>query len=269
MRQSPPTVEDEPAASDPVARQRPARGAQQRWDWTVVGIMTPTLLATLLGATFVLGQIFYPDPDPPRLVFPTPRPARRDDTATTRAVVEPIDTVRVNTGVVDRPLPFEWPEVDELKVVPNPGRPSEQADYKPAISAVELRRLFEASSVSVVQHGAPAQAQAAAAELAKGYPLRSARRPILDLPASAGYLADETGFGVVFAYGGFRASIETMANGPISPAERVEIEYQTLHLADHIARRLQEIASSGRRTGPEATAVHWRDHLARSLPFGR
>ena len=265
-------VEDEPAASAPARRPRRARSAQQRWDWTVVGIMTPTLLATLLGATFVLGQIFYPDPNPPRLVFPTPRPARRDDaaeTATARAVAEPIDTVKVNTGVVDRPLPFEWPEVDELRVVPNPGRPSEQADYKPAISAVELRRLFEASSVSVVQHGAPGQAQEAAAELAKGYPLRSGKRPVLDLSASTGYLADETGFGVVFAYGGFRASIETMANGPISPSERVEIEYQTLHLADHIARRLQEIASSGRRTGPEATAVHWRDHLVRSLPFGR
>jgi hypothetical protein len=264
-------VEDEPAASARVARPRRARSPQQRWDWTVVGIMTPTLLATLLGATFVLGQIFYPDPDPPRLVFPTPRPARRDDAAelaTTRAAAVPIDTVKVNSGLVDRPLPFDWPEVDELKVVPNPGRPSEQADYKPPVSAIELRRLFEASSVSVVQHGAPAQAQEAAAELAKGYPLRSGKRKVLDLPAQAGYLADDTGFGVVFSYGGFRASIETIANGPISPSERTEIEYQTLHLADHIARRLQEVASSGRRTGPEATAVHWRDHLARSLPFG-
>src|SRR5262245_18170074 len=117
MRQSPPLLEDEPAASAQIARPRRPRDPRQRWDWTVVGIMTPTLLATLLGATFVLGQIFYPDPDPPRLVFPTPRPARSDsvpDTATVPVVAEPIDTVKVNTGVVDRPLPFEWPEVDEL-----------------------------------------------------------------------------------------------------------------------------------------------------------
>ena len=234
--------------------------------------MTPTLLATLLASTFLLGQIFYPDPDPPKLVFPTPRPLQRDAADPAPAATkpaEPIDTVKVNSGVVDRPLPYDWPEVDDLKVVPNPGRPNEQADYKPALSSIEARKLFDAASVSVVQHGAPAQAQAAATELAKGYPLRPGKGKVLDLPAQTGYLADETGFGVVFAYSSFRVTIETMANGPIAPSRRGDVEYQTLHLADHIARRLQEVASSGRRTGPEATAVHWRDHLARSLPFGR
>jgi hypothetical protein len=232
--------------------------------------MTPVLIVTLLGATFALGQIFYPDPNPPTLVFPTPRPVQRDEPVPTPSVAaEPIDTAKVNSGVVDRPLPFDWPDVDDLKVVPNPGRPSEQADYTPALSSVELRRLFDAASVGVVQHGAPAQAQAAAAELAKGYPVRPAKPNVLDVPARSGYLADETGFGVVFTYGTFRVTIETMASGPIPSNRRGDVEYQTLHLADHIARRLQEVASSGRRTGPEAAAVHWRDHLVRSLSLGR
>src|SRR3954467_10583261 len=108
MRQSPPVVENEPAASPPPAR--PRRTPDERrahWDWTVVGVMTPVLIVTLLGATFALGQIFYPDPSPPTLVFPTPRPLQRAAPPPTPVVAtEPIDTARVNSGVVDRPLPF-------------------------------------------------------------------------------------------------------------------------------------------------------------------
>jgi hypothetical protein len=265
----------EPGAGARARRPRGRRALQrQRWDRTVVGVLTPTLVVGLIGGTFLLGQIFYPDPDPPTLVFPTPRPslAAREDAAPTpmvRVSTEPIDTVKVNEGIVDRPLAFDWPEVDDLKVVPNPGRPSEQADYKPALAALETRRLFDASSVSIVQHSMPPQAQGAATELAKAFPLRARKQQVLDLSAMAGYLPDDTGYGVVFSYGGFRTTIETMATGPIREAQRAEIEYHTLHLADHIARHLQEVASSGSRTGPEARAVHWRDHLVRSLSLGR
>jgi hypothetical protein len=257
---------------------RPRRGQRaiqrQRWDRTVVGVLTPTLVVGLLGGSYLLGQIFFPDPDPPTLVFPTPRPslATGADAAATpfaRVSTEPIDTVTVNNGIVDRPLTFDWPEVEDLKVVPNPGRPSEQADYRPTLASIETRRLFDASSVSIVQHSAPIQAQAAATELAKAFPLRAGRQSVLNLTATTGYLPDETGFGVVFTYGGFRTTIETMATGPIREGQRAEIEYHTLHLADHIARHLQEVASSGVRTGPEAAAVHWRDHLVRSLWLGR
>jgi hypothetical protein len=228
-----------------------------------------TVMVGTIAVFFAAGQIFFPDPEQPPLVFPTPRPVVLEEpqpTAVPSFAIQSIDTTKLNAGIVEKPIPYEWPEVEDLKLVPNPGRPSEQADYTPNLSAVEKRRLIQASSVTVIQHSDPRLA----IELSKAFPLRAARQPVLDFSGYAGYLPDEGGFGVAFSYGGWRASVETMLGSPpTSETQRAEIEYHTLHLADHIARRLQEVASGGQRTGPEGTAVHWRDHLIRALPFGR
>jgi hypothetical protein len=256
------------------ARARPTRRVQERrWDVIAVGILTPTLLASTVVGVFLLGQVFYPDPNPPNLVFPTATASARAVARPTPMVAvaaQPVDTTKLNAGIIDRPPPFEWPEVDDLKLVVNPGRPNEQADYTPKVGSVEVRRQIEAISVSIVQHSSPSLAQAAAAELAKAYPATGEKPRVLDLTAQSGYLADESAFAVVTTYGTYRIHVEAIAaSPPFKPGQKPEIEYLTLHLADHIARRVQEVSSGGRRTGPEATAVHWRDHITRSLPFGR
>jgi hypothetical protein len=182
---------------------------------------------------------------------------------------QPVDTAKLNAGIIDKPSAFEWPEVEDLKLVVNPGRPNEQADYTPSLGSVEVRRQVEALSVSIVQHSSAALAQSAATELAKAYPAFAAKPRVLDLGAQSGYLPDESAFAVVLTYSTYRIHIEAVAaSPPFTAGQKPEIEYLTLHLADHIARRVQEVSSSGRRTGPEATAVHWRDHITRSLPFG-
>jgi hypothetical protein len=277
MSRNAPVVEDEliegPSDYAPPRRRRVDRRVQQRrWDTIAVGVITPTVLVGTVVGVFLLGSIFYPDPNPPELVFPTPRSAARDQarpTPVVAVVAEPIDTAKLNAGIVDKPLVFDWPEVEDLKVVPNPGRPNEQADYTPRLAAVEVRREVDPLSVSIVQHNSPALAAAAAAELAKAYPAAAARPRVLDLTAQSGYLPDESGYGVIVVYGAYRIHIETVSSAPpINASQRPEVEYQALHLADHVARRVQEVSSSGRRTGPEATAVHWRDHLTRSLGLG-
>jgi hypothetical protein len=112
----------------------------------------------------------------------------------------------------------------------------------------------------------PTQAKAAVEELARAYPLRSAPQQVVELDATAGYLPDESVYGVVFGLGAFRVHVETAAaQVPMPAAQRAELEEFTLHLADHMARRVQEQGSGGRRTGPEGMAVHWRDHISRAL----
>ena len=176
---------------------------------------------------------------------------------------------RLNAGVVEKPPEFDWPDVHDLKLVPNPGRPGELADYVPELVSVDSRRLVSAMSVSVLMHISPSFPPIAIQELIKSYPLRMVKKKTLDIEALSGYLPDDSGFGIVFSYGTYRVHIETIAGSPpIRQNQRTEIEYLTLHLADHIARRVQGLGAAGRRTGPESLAVHWRDHIARSIPGG-
>lgn len=254
----------------------PSQLARSRRDRFVVGIMTPALVVGVLLGLLIVGQVFYPDPYVPE---PTPVPAARagrgggpeEQRAGVGAAVQaqPIDVSRLNAGVVEKPPAFEWPEIEDLKLVPNPGRPGEQADYIPALSSVDTRRLISAISVSVVLHTGPPLAKAAAEELAKSYPLRTRRQNVLDNSSATGYLPDESGFGVTYALNFYRVNVETIAaSPPIRQTQRSDIEWNTLHVADHIARRVQEISTGGRRTSTEASAVHWRDHLVRRLPIG-
>lgn len=236
-------------------------------------ILTPALLVSLAVGIFMLGQIFYPDPVAPEPIFVTPTPGFEeeiDPAPRVPIVLQKIDTVKLNTGLQANAPAFDWPEVDNLKLQPNPGRPGEQADYVPELAAIEMRRLIAASTVGVVLHTSPVIAQGAVEELAKSYPLRQAKQPVLDFEVTTGYAPDDSAYGVVFTLANYRVHIETVVTSPpVRPSQRAAVEFETLHLADHIARRLQEISSSGKRTGPEATAVHWRDHLARTLPFAR
>lgn len=271
-----PVVDDEPEAD---RRTAPSRVFQRRLDRRAkarqrdvfaVGILTPALLLALVVGILVTSQLFYPDTYVEPTVAPTATFAPDGPTPTPTVVVLPIDTARLNAGIVDKPPAFEWPDVPDLKVVPNPGRPNEQADYTPTLAATDTRRLVADASVSLVLHQTPQFAQGAAEELVKAYPLRSSKQRVIDLQATLGYLPDESGLGLVLTYQSYRLQIETIAaNPPIRPAQRGVAESFTLHLADHIVRRLQEVTSGGRRTAPEDYAVHLRDHISRMLPFGR
>ena len=259
-------VELESAFNIPLTVQERAK----RRDLFVVGVMTPAILLMTVIALLGASQMFYPDPD---YVEPTPRPnARAADAVDANAppiVLEPIDPVKLNAGVNDRPPPLEWPEVDDLKLTAEPSRPNEQADYTPALASTELRRLVAVMSVNVTLHTSPAFAEGGAAELAKSYPLRPRKERVVDVSARLGYIPDDTGVGLVFPVGNYRVQIELIAaSPPIRPAQRAEVEGQILHLGDHVARRLQETGTT-RRGGAEAAAVHWRDHISRSVPFGR
>lgn len=272
MSRNAPILDEEGLA----AQGRPSAGFQRRpdrrtinrqRDLLVVGVLTPTLLVGLAVGVLVLAQAVYPDTyvEPTAVATPTPG----SGAPTPVVVLQPIDTARLNAGVVDKPPPYEWPDVPDLKVVPNPGRPSEQADYTPVLSAVDTRRLIAAASVSVVMHQTPQFAQGAVAELAKAYPVRARQQRVIDLTGTLGYVPDESTIGLVVNYASYRVQIETVAaSPPFKPSQRADAEYFTLHLADHITRRLQEMASGGHRTAPEEYAVHMRDHLSRSLPFG-
>lgn len=232
--------------------------------------MTPALVIGMLVGILVLTQAVYPDTYVEPTVAPTPTLGPNQPAPTPVIVLQPIDTARLNAGIVEKPPPFEWPDVPDLKVVPNPGRPNEQADYTPALSAVDTRRLIAAASVSVVLHQTPQFAQGAAEELAKAYPLRSTRQGVIDLNGTLGYVPDESALGLVLVYGGYRIQIETVSTSPpFRATQRAQAEYLTLHLADHLVRRLQEMSSGSHRTAPEDYAVHMRDHLSRMLPFGR
>jgi hypothetical protein len=260
---------------------------RRRRDRFVVFVLTPAvLLVTVLGV-LVAGSQLYPDRS--AAAAPTaaakPSAARTGPAATATAlaaeeandqplpeetiVAEPPDPLKLSAGVVDRPPALQWPEIADLKFVAEPSRPYEQADYTPLLSATELRRLIEVMSVNLTLHSDPALAQAAAGELAKSYPLRRSRQRVTGSTATLGYIPDNSGVGLVFTVGNYRVQIETLAGaGPIRPGQRAEIEYQTLHLGDHIARRLQEVAGQ-RRSAIDAATLHWRDHISRSLPFGR
>jgi hypothetical protein len=249
----------------PLTRQEMTR----RRDVFVVGVMTPALLLLTAVAFLALSQLFYPDLE---YVEPTPVLEMVEEGVEAppeRVIPEPIDPVSLNAGVNERPPQLEWPEVDDLKLTVEPSRPNEQADYTPALAATELRRLIAVMSVNITLHVNPALAESAATELAKSYPLRRSPRKVLDLSARLGSIPDDTGVGLVFTAGNYRVQIETIAaSPPVRASQRAEIEYQTLHLGDHIARRIQETVSSGKRTGPEAAAVHWRDHITRSVLGG-
>jgi hypothetical protein len=282
-RRPAPPLDDEPLESEgadplgginlasdfriPLTRQE----VTKRRDFFVVGIMTPAILLVTVVALLGLSQLFYPDLD---YVEPTPVEDALElepiETPPPPLNLEPIDPVKLNAGVNDRPPSFEWPEVDDLKLTLEPSRPNEQADYTPALAATELRRLIAVMSVNITLHTGPAFAQGGAEELAKSYALRRSERSVIDVTGRLGYIPDDTGVGLVFTAGNYRVQLETIAaSPPIRSTQRADIEYQTLHLGDHIARRIQETVSSGKRSGPEAAAVHWRDHINRSLPFGR
>jgi hypothetical protein len=241
----------------------------KRRDTFVVGVMTPALLLVTVVALLGLSQVFYPDLE---YVEPTPALEAIEEEAevpSAPVILEPIDPVSLNAGVNERPPPLEWPEVDDLKLTVEPSRPNEQADYTPALAATELRRLIAVLSANITLHTGPTLAEGAATELAKSYPLRRSQRQVLGHAARLGFIPDDTGVGLVFTVGNYRVQIETIAaSPPIRPSQRAEIEYQTLHLGDHLARRIQETVSTGRRTGPEAAAVHWRDHITRSVLGG-
>jgi hypothetical protein len=246
---------------------RRARNKQR--DLITVGVLTPAVLVGLLVGVLVLTQAVYPDTyvDPTAVPQPTAGPAQ--PTPTPVIVLQPIDTARLNAGIVEKPPTFEWPEISDLKGVPNPGRPNEQSDYTPNLSAVDVRRLIAVTSVNVTLHSSSAFASGAAEEIAKAYPLRAAKRKVVDVEASTGYVPDDSTFGVVFVLNGYRIQVETVAaTPPFRPAQRNEVEALTLHVADHILRRAQEVQSGATRTGPEASAVHLRDHIGRWLPGG-
>ncbi len=265
------------SANSPSQRRAPIPSRHHRWDLMVVGVLTPLVAISLFLVAVVGYEQLFPDPyvAPPTAV-PGASTSRSSARASPTAEINPrtlvpqqIDVARLNAGVLEKPPEFEWPEVHDLKLVPNPGRPGELADYVPELTSVDSRRLISAMSVSVVMHSSPSFPPIAIQELIKSYPLRMTKRKVLDIEALTGYLPDESGFGVVFSYGIYRVHVETIAGSPpIRQTQRTDLEYQTLHLADHIARRVQELGSSGRRTVPEALAVHWRDHIARSVPGG-
>jgi hypothetical protein len=248
---------------------------RRRRDRFVVFLLTPAVLLATVLCVLAAGQVLYPDRDALLRPAPTQVAAAEEPpdeaTPTDLVIVEPRDPVKLSAGVVEKPPAFAWPEIDELKLVVEPSHPNEQADYTPLLSSTELRRQIEVMSVNLTMHSGPALAQGAAGELAKAYPLRPSRQRVTDSPATLGYIPDDSGIGLVFTVGSYRAQIETIAAaGPIKASQRAQLEYNTLHLADHVARRLQEtISGSGRRSGLDATVAHWRDHLARSLPFGR
>jgi hypothetical protein len=246
------------------------RARQRQRDLLTVGVLTPALVVCLAGSILLLGQTFYPDAYVEPTVVPTPTRQAAREVPTPVPVAQPIDPARLNAGIVDKPPALEWPEVSGLKVQPDPGRALEHADYVPDLANVELRRLIAAFSVNVVLHSTPAFAAGAVDELTKPYPAQRRKGMVLDLDATTGYVPDDSVFGVVFTFSGYRIQIEAIpTTPPISLGQRSQVEYETLHLADHLARRLQEASTGGRRTGPEETAVHWRDHVARTLPFGR
>jgi len=247
---------------------------RRRRDRFVVFLLTPAVLLATVLCVLAAGQVLYPDRDALLRPAPTQVAAKEptdEATPTDLVIVEPRDPVKLSAGVVEKPPAFEWPEIDGLKLVVEPSHPNEQADYTPLLSSTELRRQIEVMSVNLTMHSGPALAQGAAGELAKSYPLRPSRQRVTDSPATLGYIPDDSGIGLVFTVGSYRVQIETIAAaGPIKASQRAQLEYNTLHLADHVARRLQEtISGSGRRSGLDATVAHWRDHLARSLPFGR
>ena len=245
------------------------RARNRQRDMITVGVMTPALLLGLIVGILVLTQAVYPDTYVEPTVAPTETPGPNLPTPTPVIVLQPIDTARLNAGIVDKPPQLDWPDVSDLKVVPNPGRPNEQADYTPALSAVDARRLIAASSVSVVLHQTPELSQGAADELVKAYPLRSIKQRVIDLTATMGYVPDDSALGLVFTYSSYRIQIETVATSPpFRAGQRSQVESFTLHLADHIVRRLQEVTSGGKRTAPEDYAVHLRDHISRMIPFG-
>jgi hypothetical protein len=269
-----PVVDDEDAG--PANRSRrfesrlERRARKRRRDILTVGVLTPTIVVGIAVGLLVLAQTFTPDTYVAPTVVPTATLPPFVDKPTPVPVARAIDTVRLNAGLADKPPPFEWPEVAGLKVQPDPGRASEHADYVPDLSNVDLRRLVAAVSANVILHNSSAFANGAAEELTKPYPLRLRKDKVLDLEATTGYVPDESVFAVVFVYNSYRIQIEAVpTTPPIKATQRSEFEYQALHIADHLARRLQETTTGGKRTGPEDTAVHWRDHIARSLPFGR
>jgi hypothetical protein len=248
---------------------------RRRRDRLVVFVMTPAVLLATALCVLVGGQVLYPDREAALRPAPT-QVAEADEapdeptTPQELVVAEPRDPVKLSAGVVEKPPTFEWPEIDELRLVVEPSRPNEQADYTPLLSSTELRRQIEVMSVNLTLHTSPPLAEAAAGELAKSYPRRLSRQRVIGSNAKLGYIPDDTGIGLVFTVGDYRVQIETIAAaGPIRASQRAELEYHTLHLGDHIARRIQEVASSGGRGGLGATTTHWRDHLSRSLPFGR
>jgi hypothetical protein len=259
---------DEPATGPRPSPPRRGRSRQQR-DVLTVGVLTPALLLGLLLGLLVLGNTFYPDTYVAPTATATVAARLAGPTATPVVVVQPIDTAVLNAGLVDRPPAFEWPEVDGMKLQADPGRPSEHADYTAELADVETRRYLSAVSVNLATHNTAAFAEGATTELVKAYPVRPTSQRLVDLRALTGYLVDDSTFGVIFSYGATRVQIEAVAaSPPIRPEQRALIEYAALHVGEHVLRRMQEIASGGRRTVPEATAVHWRDHLARRLPFG-
>lgn len=273
-RQAPVLDDDDiavPAAPSRQFQRRLDRRAKNRQrDLIAVGVLTPALLLGIALGVLVLGQTFAPDTyiEPTVVATATPPPITERPTAV--PVAEPIDIARLNAGIVDKPPAFAWPEIDGYKVQPDPGRPNEHADYVPALSDVNLRRMLSALSVNLILHSNPTFALGAVDELAKPYPGRPRKEKVLDLTARAGYVPDDSVYGVVYAFGAYRVQIEAVPTSPpIQASQRAAIEYEALHLADHLTRRLQEAASGGTRTGPEATAVHWRDHIARVLPVGR
>ena len=243
--------------------------SRRRDSFVVLGI-TPAVVLGLFLLALIVAQRAFPDPEE-SLATPTLTESLRRPTPTLPIVLEPIDGAKLTAGVVEKPPAFAWPDVDELKFVPEPVRPNEVADYTPLLAATELRRLLAVLTVTMASHAQPAQAQAAAAELAKNYPLRQSKTKVIDADGTIGYLPDDTGVGLTLSYGTFRAQIETIAaSPPIRPDQRAEVEWHTLHLGDHLVRRLQEVGTGGaRRSGPEAAAVHWRDHLARQVSGGR
>jgi hypothetical protein len=271
-----PVVDDErqvdrrAAPSGGFQRRLDRRAKAHQRDVFAVGVLTPALLVALVAGVLATSQLFYPDTYVEPTAASTPTFAPDQPTPTPTVVILPIDTARLNAGIVDKPPAFDWPNVPDLKVVPNPGRPNEQADYTPTLAATDTRRLVADASVSLVLHQTPQFAQGATEELVKSYPLRSTKQRVIDLQATLGYLPDESGLGLVLTYQSYRLQIETIAaNPPIKPGQRGDAEGFTLHLADHIVRRLQEVTSGGRRTAPEDYAVHLRDHISRMLPFSR
>lgn len=273
MRANAPVDDDsvevlEAQPSSPPVVSRRVRSRQR--DVLVVGVMTPVLLLGLVAGLLVLGQVLYPDTEEEEPVrAPVTAAAGSATPVPTPVAVQPIDVARLNAGIVDQPPQIAWPEIEGLKVQPDPGRPNEHVDYTPALSDVQTRRLIATLTVNRVVHTSPELAGGAAEELAKAYPLAAGKRRVVDQEASIGYVVDESAFGVVFTFGLNRVQIETVAaSPPILPDQRSQFESQSLHLADHIVRQLQDAAVGGQLTGPERTAVHVRDHVSRMSPFG-
>ncbi|TAK26068.1 MAG: hypothetical protein EPO26_01635 [Chloroflexota bacterium] len=245
---------------------------QKRRDLLILGGLTPIVVLGLIGFILLLSSQFVkPDPNSrAEITRAAAESSARRATPTIAVVVEPIDPTRLNAGVVEKPPAFRWPEVEDWKFIASPGKPDEQAEYTPLIASTDLRRLVAAASVGVTRHGTADQAKGAAKELAKSYPLRSSSANVLGIEAYFGFIPDDSGFGLATSHEVYRIHIElTAATGPIKPEQRADFEYHTLHLADHIARRVQETLTSAFRTGVEAQLTHYRDHIGRRLPGGR